>query len=438
MINQSANHKEADLSLPVTSPPLVDSPENVPLSEVPQQKRNLYPLIFMLLSLLVAGVGLLIWKFLANPSAEQLRISGRIEGYETDIGAKVAGRIESVAVREGDAVRKGEVLVKLDDAEIQAQLLGAAARVDASQQQEQQARLQINLMESQILETQLSVQQALGDARGRIFQAESSLASTQAQLNQAIAQLEQAKSELKLAQLNRDRFATLVAEGAVPKQQFDQAQTSWETAIATVKSQQAAVDSFRKLVNSAQGQLTQAQSTGLNPSIRNTQLAGLRTQLAQARLKLAAAQADVVNNKAAQQEIKTKIADLNVISPIDGIAISRSVEPGAVVTTGKTLLTVIDPNTIYLRAFIPQGEIGKVSIGQRAKVFLDSAPKQSLEAKIAAVDTQASFTPENIYFQQDRVKQVFGVKISIDKPAGLAKPGMPADAEIDILSTAQK
>lgn len=438
MINQSANHKKADFSLTGTSPPLVDSPENVPLSKVRQQKRNLYPLIFMLLSLLVAGVGLSIWKFFANPSAEQLRISGRIEGYETDIGAKVAGRIESVAVREGDVVRKGEVLVKLDDAEIQAQLLGAAARVDASQQQEQQAKLQINLMESQILETQLSVQQALGDARGKIFQAESSVASTQAQLNQAIAQLEQAKSQLKLAQLNRDRFATLVAEGAVTKQQFDQAQTSWESAIATVKSQQAAVDSFGKLVNSAQGQLTQAQSTGLNPSIRNTQLAGLRTQLAQARLKLAAAQADVVNNKAAQQEIKAKIADLNVISPIDGITISRSVEPGTVVTTGKTLLTVIDPNTIYLRAFIPQGEIGKVIVGQRAKVFLDSSPKQPLDAKIAAVDTQASFTPENIYFQQDRVKQVFGVKISIDNPAGLAKPGMPADAEIDILSTAQK
>jgi HlyD family secretion protein len=435
MINQSANHKEADLSPAVTSPPLVDSPENVPLSEVYLKKRNLTPLVFILFSLLIAGVGLLIWKFLANPPAQQLRISGRIEGYETDIGAKVGGRIESVAVREGDKVRKGEVLVKLDDAEIRAQLLGAAARVQASQQQEQQARLQINLMDSQILETQLSLQQARGDARGKIFQAESSLASTQAQLNQAIAQLEQAKSQLKLAQQNRDRFATLVAQGAITKQQFDQAQTTWETAIATVKSQQAAADSFRKLVNSAQGQLTQAQSTALNPSIRNTQLAELRTQLAQTRLKLAAAQADVVNTKAAQQEIKAKIAYLNVISPIDGVAISRSVEPGAVVTTGKTLLTVIDPNTVYLRAFIPQGEIGKIIIGQRAKVFLDSAPKQPLDAKIAAVDTQASFTPENIYFQQDRVKQVFGIKISIDNPAGLAKPGMPADAEIDIVST---
>ena len=257
-------------------------------------------------------------------------------------------------------------------------------------------------------------------------------------MNQALAQLEQAKSELKLAELSRDRFAKLIAEGAVTKQQFDQTQTSFETTLATVKSRKAAVDSFRKLVNSAQGQLTQAQSTGLNPSIRSTQLAGLRTQLAQTRLKLAGAQADVASAKALQQEIKAKIADLNVISPIDGVVISRSVEPGAVVTTGKTLLTVINPNTVYLRAFIPEGEIGKVHVAQTAKVFLDSAPKQPLSAKITAIDTEASFTPENIYFQQDRVKQVFGVKIGIDYPAGLAKPGMPADAEINIASQAKK
>ncbi|MDZ7960313.1 MAG: efflux RND transporter periplasmic adaptor subunit [Aulosira sp. DedQUE10] len=396
-------------------------------------KHKLSPRLLIPLGLLLTGVGILIsYLMTSKTEATTLRVSGRIEGYETDIGAKVAGRIESVAVREGDEVHKGQVIVKLDDAEIQAQLKGALARVDAMQKQEEQARLQINLLESQIVENQLTLKQALGDAKGRIFQAESSVASSQAQLNQAIAQVEQAKSELKLTQMNRDRYAKLVNQGAITRQLFDQAQTSWETALANLRSRQAAVDSFRKLVNSAQGQLTQAQSTGLNPSIRSTQLIGLNTQLAQTRLKLAASQADVANAKASGQEMKAKISDLNVISPINGVVISRNVEPGAVVTTGKTLLTVIDPKTVYLRGFVPQGNIGKVRIGQEAKIFLDSAPKQPLSAKVAAIDTQASFTPENIYFQQDRVKQVFGVKITIDNPAGLAKPGMPADAEINL------
>jgi HlyD family secretion protein len=365
-------------------------------------------------------------------------VSGRIEGYETDIGAKVAGRIEAVAVREGDQVRKGQVIVQLDDEQIEAQLKGASARLVSTQQQELQARLQINLLETQIQEQALNLEQAQGDAKGRIFQAESSVAASAAQFNQAEAQLQQAKSELKLAQTNRDRFAKLLADGAVTQQQFDQAQTTWETAQSAVRSRQASVDSFRKLVDSAQGQLLQAQTTALNPSIRNTQMAGLRTQLAQTRLKLAAAQAEVVNAKAAQQETQTKIADLNIISPIDGVVTTRSVEPGVVVTTGKTLLTVINPNTVYLRGYIPEGDIGKVRVGQQAKVFLDSAPDKPLSARISAIDTQASFTPENIYFREDRVKQVFGVKISLDNPAGFAKPGRPADAEIVLAAEAKK
>jgi len=106
------------------------------------------------------------------------------------------------------------------------------------------------------------------------------------------------------------------------------------------------------------------------------------------------------------------------------------VEPGEVVATGRTLLTVIDPNTVYLRGFIPGGQIGNVRVGQRANVFLDSAPDRPLSARVTAIDTQASFTPENIYFREDRVRQVFGVKLSIDNPQGFAKPGMPADGEI--------
>ncbi|MDZ8226285.1 MULTISPECIES: HlyD family secretion protein [unclassified Nostoc] len=435
------NHRKGhDIEL-VDAHSLVEIPGNVepgmPSTKKPQGKR--FRLVLILVSLFLVGAGVSAWYYFSlPPKITSLRVSGRIEGYETDIGAKVAARIDSVEVREGDRVLKNQVIVKLDDAEIQAQLKGAVARVDSMQQQQEQAKLQINLLNNQILENQLALQQSEGDAKGRIFEAESALASAQAQLNQAIAEVDQAKSELKLAQINRDRYAKLVAEGAVTKQQFDQSQTAYETALSTVKSRQAAMSSFQKLVNSAQGKLTQAQTTELNPSIRNSQIAGLRTQLTQTRLKLAAAQADVANAKAAQQEIKAKVTDLKVVNPINGVVISRSVEPGTVVTPGKTLLTVIDPNNIYLRAFIPQADIGKVHVGQQARIYVDSAPQQPISAKVAAIDTQASFTPENIYFPKDRVKQVFGVKIIINKPDGLAKPGMSADAEIIIASEAKK
>jgi HlyD family secretion protein len=92
---------------------------------------------------------------------------------------------------------------------------------------------------------------------------------------------------------------------------------------------------------------------------------------------------------------------------------------------------VLDLNTVYLRGFIPAGQIGLVRVGQRANVYLDSDPDRPLVASVVEIDSEASFTPENIYFREDRVQQVFGVKLAIEEPGGFAKPGMPADATIE-------
>jgi len=95
---------------------------------------------------------------------------------------------------------------------------------------------------------------------------------------------------------------------------------------------------------------------------------------------------------------------------------------------------------------IPEGDIGKVRLGQTTKIFLDSAPEKPLIGKVISIDPQASFTPENIYFQKDRVRQVIGVRIQVENPQGCfnpenpyqesdlpcAKVGMPADAEIKL------
>jgi HlyD family secretion protein len=409
------------------------SPNTTPLAfqEVqtpPKPKSNLRPLLIA--GLLAAGVAGGWWYYSSLSQVGPLQLSGRIEGYETDIGAKVPGRIDFVAVREGDQVKQGQTIVRLDDAEVQAQLAGASARLSSIQQQEQQAKVQLDITQSQIQESQLNVEQAQGDASGRILQAESNLASAQAQLQQAEAQVNQSRSELRLSALDRDRFSQLTREGAATQQQLDQAQTKLETAQANVRSREAAVNSARKLVNAAQGQLQQAQTTEINPKIRRAQLNSLRKQLAQNKLKLTAARSDIANAQAARQQIVAQMAYLKVVSPINGVVTARSVEPGAVVIAGKTLLSLVNLNTVYLRGYVPEGEIGKVRVGQKANVFLDSAPDKPLSAKVTAIDPQASFTPENIYFRDERVKQVFGVKLAIDNPGGFAKPGMPADGEI--------
>ncbi|MBW4440562.1 MAG: HlyD family efflux transporter periplasmic adaptor subunit [Plectolyngbya sp. WJT66-NPBG17] len=392
----------------------------------------------------IAGIGFATWRFLPRPEAMTLPLSGRIEANETDIGAKTAGRISAINFREGDEVQKDQVVAQLTDEEVNEQLQAAAAQVASARQEEQQARLDIAVAESRIQEAQLNLQQSQGDARGRIDQASSTVSAGRAQLAQADANVKEAQAQIKearsranLAIKDRDRFAQLINQGAINKQQFDQAQTNVETAQAAVDTANATLQARREAVNAAseqlsaaQGGLTQTRTTGLNPDIRGAQLSGLEQQLEQARSRLLAAQAKVKNAIANQQQIQRRLDSFVVKSPIHGVVTARPVEPGAVVASGRTLLTVIDLNMVYLRGFIPQGDIGKIRVGQRAQVFLDSDPKKPLSAKVAAIDPKASFTPENIYFREDRVKQVFGVKITIDDPGGFAKPGMPADGEI--------
>ena len=446
--------------------------ENIPnpIALPAKDLRGKIPIPLLLLALLATcgGIGYTTWRLHSTPAVDVLFVSGRIEGYETDIGVKRSGRIESIVVREGAAVKKGQKLIKLDNSNDQLlseQLRSAQARQASAQSDEQQAvsdaekaQFTIEQVESQIHEAQLNQQQSQGDTIGRIAQAQSNVAAARAQLVQAQALLKQSAAEVKLAKLNRDRYALLVRDGAINQQKFDQAQTTLNTAVATLEARAAAVNAANQQLSAAQGGLTQVKTTSFNPGIRTAQLEALNSkrkqsyaQLRSASAKVKSAQAKVRDALASKRQIVTQIEDskkdLNVVSPLDGVVTARSVEPGAIVSSQTKILTVADPNTIYLRGFIPEGDIGKVRLGQRAKIFLDSAPKQPLRGKVVSTDPQASFTPENIYFQKDRVKQVVGIRISVENPAGCynpdqpyaggdlpcAKIGMPGDAEILLL-----
>jgi len=425
-------------------PPTEHLPDSPPSK--PKGRQIPKPLLLVPIGLAIAGIGYGIWRLMPHPEPTALHLSGRLEGYETDIGAKTGGRVNFIAVREGDEVKKGQVLVRINDEEIQAQLRGARSTVTAAQQQAQQAQAQIDGMDSKIREAELNLKQSKGDATGRISQAQATVSAATAQLAEAIAQVKQAEAQVRQSQAtqrfaatDRDRYAQLVSQGAVDRQQFDQSQTAFETAQASVETAQATllarragVNATRDQLKAAQGGFAQVKTTGLNPDIRDAQLSGFYQQRQQAVAQLKQTQAQIKTAQAKQKEIQAQLNYLNVTSPIAGIVTARPIEPGAVVAAGKTMLTVMDLNLVYLRGYVPEGDIGKVRVGQSAKVFLDSNPTQGLAAKVSAIDAKASFTPENIYFRNDRVKQVFGVKLTIDDPKGFAKPGMPADGEISL------
>ncbi|MGI8932589.1 MAG: biotin/lipoyl-binding protein, partial [Phormidesmis sp.] len=138
-------------------------------------KKKLRLLIPLGLLIVAAGFGIRYW--LTRPDDSAIELSGRLESYESDLGAKVGGKVKSVAVREGDRVKQGQVVAQLDDQELRAQLEAAKAKVNAAQQQVTQAGLQIEVVESQVQEAQLTLEQSQGDTTGRVSQAEATVAT---------------------------------------------------------------------------------------------------------------------------------------------------------------------------------------------------------------------------------------------------------------------
>jgi HlyD family secretion protein len=345
-----------------------------------------------------------------------LGVSGRIEGDDAAVSAKLAGRIREITVREGDHVQAGQVLAVLDDAQIRAREQQSEAMVRQAEARVRLSQHQVTVLGEQLRQSEIGVGQARADAEGRVNEAEARLAAAEAQLAQAVAAHAQAKWE-------RDAYTRLVQKGYVAEQDAMQKQY-------TEEAQAAVVSANRRQVEAARGAVTTAKANLDNPAIRSAQAAAIQAQILQAQADIAASQADAERARAALDEARANRADLQVIAPFTGTVATRTAEPGEVVTPGTPIVTMVNLGQVYLRAFVPGGDIGRVRIGQPARVYLDSAPNTPIDAQVIRIDPEASFTPENTYFREDRVKQVVGVKLLINGALGFAKPGMPADGEI--------
>jgi HlyD family secretion protein len=114
-------------------------------------------------------------------------------------------------------------------------------------------------------------------------------------------------------------------------------------------------------------------------------------------------------------------------SPINGLVLSKNTEIGEVVMPGSSLLTLGDLFHPWVKIYIKETDLGKVKLGQKAQVKIDTYPDKVFEGKVTYISSEAEFTPKNIQTKEERVKLVFGIKVSLDNPLQILKPGMPAD-----------
>lgn len=360
----------------------------------------------------------LIWKFVFASGVPDgvVTLSGRIEGDDSAVAGKVTGRILEVRVREGDVVKAGDPIAVLDDEQTRARAeqarvatAGAEARVRAAQEQ-------VAVLEQQLQQARLQMRQADVDAQGRVQQGEADLAAAEAELAQQ-------EATLQIAVFDRDAYTRLAQDGAVSERQGRQAR-------AVAEQQAAAVVAAKRRVEAARGALTTAKANLANIQIRGAQVATITREIAQQRLEVASASAAAEQARSQVVEAEANLHDLTVLAPFTGTVITRAAEPGEVIQAGTAIITLLDLSKVYLRGFVPEGQVGRIKIGQLAHVYLDSNPHRALDAEVSRIDPQATFTPENTYFRDDRVKQVVGLKLLLKNGAGFAKPGMPAGAEV--------
>jgi HlyD family secretion protein len=347
-----------------------------------------------------------------------LFVSGRIDGDSVDISSKIQGKIVNLTVREGDSVEAGQVIAWLESAQQDAIRDAQKARIVSGQRTVDELERGLGTYDEKVRQAELYTNQARADAPGQVQQAEANLAAAKADLARWEAEHQQ-------VQIDAKRYPPLAKSGAVAVQVSEQYQTKEQVA-------EESVDASRKQVAAAEAALVRARAQLDNIAIQDSNRRTLLQQAEAHKAKIAAAKADVEADQAALRKIEADIADLKIRAPIAGTILTRSAEPGRVIQPGQTIFTMVDLTKLYLRGFVPEGNVGKVRVGQKAEVYLDSNPKRPIPAEVIRIDPDVMFTPENTYFQNDRVKQVMGVKLGLRGAYGYAKPGMPADGQIQL------
>jgi HlyD family secretion protein len=266
-----------------------------------------------------------------------------------------------------------------------------------------------------------------------------------AQVRVAQAQVGAARSALATARNNLARQRALYAQGAVSADQVDAVQAAYDAAVAqdrgagdAVTQAEAALGSARaslmqveiqrKAVEAARANLAQAQA-----GLRNAESG--YTVIAQRQQELAAAQAALAQAKANLRYVQVIAGHNLVVAPLDGMVQTKNVEQGEVVPPGAALYTMLNARDLWVRVYVREDRIGRVKIGQPARITVDTLPGRTFAGRVVQINDQPEFTTVDVQTKEDRVKLVFGVKIRIDDRGGTLKPGMPASVEIFVDGT---
>ena len=382
--------------------------------------------IIIILALAALGAAAWIYHEKGKKPDNRIVVSGNIELTEVNIAFKTAGRLIERTVDEGDAVKKGQVIARLDRDQLVAQRQRETAGLESAQSQLAQAETALEWEKATLAG---DIEQKRGDvAANEARLAEMQNGARPQEKLDAQAAVDSAQSEVDRSKKDWDRAQTLFKDDDISAAQFDQYRNRWESATAALKSakerqalvllgpraeviqaQQAALQRFR-------GALKMGEANTLEMKRREEELTTRRAAIAQSRASIAV--------------IDSQLADTVEASPVDGVVLVKSADVGEVLAPGTTVVTVGDIDHPWLRGYVNETDLGRVRLGAQVKVTTDSYPGKVYAGRVTFIAAEAEFTPKQIQTAAERVKLVYRVKIEMDNPKHELKSNMPADAEI--------
>jgi HlyD family secretion protein len=305
--------------------------------------------------------------------------SGEVEATTVDLSSRVGARVSKVFVKEGDHVRKGDLVVRLDCSEPLAMVEEAKARVAA-------ARAQAEAAGANIAATQRSRAAALAGREA------------------AKAQAAALEAQLEAAERQAQRLEALPED--VPQSSVDQTRA---TADGLSHQLEAA-----KAQENASG--AQARAVGAQINASNAQADAAKAQVGAAESGLARAQ--------------LMVDECELRSPVDGDVSTLPLHEGELATPGSVLARVVSTAEVLATFYVPNAEVGAVKPGAPAEVVADAFPGVKFTAKVRTVALEAEFTPRNIQTRSDRDRLVYPVEVVIDDPEGKLRAGMPVQVTL--------
>ncbi|MBN8579767.1 MAG: efflux RND transporter periplasmic adaptor subunit [Anaerolineae bacterium] len=404
------------------------------------------------------------FQSLKDDTNGSLTASGTIEATIVNVAPETAGKVTDVRADEGESVTKGQPLLTLDASLLTAQQAVASAAVDSATAALAAAQTKYD----QTLDAALSAQATQRskdwqvDAPSEFDQpnwyieqdqqieaAQTELDAAQADIDDANANLDKVITDLKNSdylQAEQDladaRAAFIIAE-QVKDQAADAsdsgglneaAQDYYDEALTNLDD---AEEAYNDLMNSdeasdieyARGKVLVAQQ---RYDAAYARLLTLQTGEQSPAVITAGKELDRAKSALAQAEaslalIDTQIAKLEVHAPMDGVILTRNVEPGEFVQPGAAALTIGNLSDLTITVYVPENRYGEISLGQTVEVTVDSFPGITFTATVIQIANKAEFTPRNVQTVEGRSATMFAIKLSVQDAEGRLKPGMPAD-----------